>query len=134
MQSGDPWNLGVSFLFRPEHIIMQIKSCHWSSEILTNTCTLELDRKGKMDCDVCAVVCFPANFPSEFIIQIVNFKETYRSWGVGYLSFQILCFGHKVSSISFYLWEFCMSPSVTATGGKAGRTGQAGVGSPHISS
>lgn len=45
LQSGDPWNLGVSFLFRPEHIIMQIKSCHWSSEILTNTCTLKLDGK-----------------------------------------------------------------------------------------
>lgn len=38
LQFGDPWNLGVIFLFRPEHIIMQIKSCHWSSEILSNTC------------------------------------------------------------------------------------------------
>lgn len=41
-----------------------------------------------------AMVCFPAKFPSKFIIQIVNFKKRRIILGVLVVfSFQILCIG-----------------------------------------
>lgn len=79
------------------------------------------------------MVCFPAKFPSKFIIQIVNFKKRHIILGVLVVfSVQILCIGTAgwlQSTVKHYFtYESPILPNVTTKEEKAERSGKKDVG------